>query len=124
MKNNNKNNILAVVDDLFFATKISETARRAGVTVDFVTNEEALFQKAAGKPTLIIVDLNLNRLQPLPLIRKLKSDPELKQTSILAFVSHVQGELKMQAQEAGCDMVLARSSFSQNLPQILKRHAG
>ena len=124
MKNNNKSNILAVVDDLFFATKISETARRAGVAVEFVTDEEALFQKAAGKPTLIIVDLNLSRLQPLPLIRKLKSDPELKQTSILAFVSHVQGELKMQAQEAGCDMVLARSSFSQNLPQILKRHTG
>jgi hypothetical protein len=36
----------------------------------------------------------------------------------------VQGELKQQAQEAGCDMVLARSAFSQNLPVILKRHAG
>jgi CheY-like chemotaxis protein len=124
MKNNHKSKILAVVDDLFFATKINETARRAGVAVDFVTSEEALFQRAAEKPSLIIVDLNLSSLQPLPLITKLKSDPELKQTSVLAFVSHVQGELKMKAQEAGCDMVLARSSFSQNLPQILKRHAG
>ena len=39
-------------------------------------------------------------------------------------MSHVQGELKQQAQEAGCDMVLARSAFSQNLPVILKRHSG
>ena len=29
-----------------------------------------------------------------------------------------------QAQEAGCNMVLARSAFSQNIPQIFKRHSG
>ena len=28
------------------------------------------------------------------------------------------------AQEAGCDMVMARSALSQNLPQIFKRHSG
>ena len=122
MKHRNK--ILAVVDDLFFAAKISETAKRAGVGVEFATTEEAVLGFAAGKPSLIIVDLNLNAVKPLPLIAKLKSHPDLKQASLLAFVSHVQGELKRKAQEAGCDMVLARSSFSQNLPQILKRHAG
>lgn len=124
MKDNHKGRIIAVVDDLFFASKINETAKRMGVRVEFVTTEEAVMRRAAERPSLIIVDLNLNSMQPLPLITKLKGDPELKGTSILAFVSHVQGELKLQAQEAGCDMVLARSSFSQNLPQILKRHAG
>jgi len=124
MKENHRNKILAVVDDLFFAAKISETAKRAGVGVEFATTEEAVLGFAAGKPSLIIVDLNLNGVKPLPLIAKLKSHPDLKQTSLLAFVSHVQGELKLKAQKAGCDMVLARSSFSQNLPQILKRHAG
>jgi hypothetical protein len=29
----------------------------------------------------------------------------------------------MKAHEAGCDMVLPRSAFSQNLPQLLRRHA-
>ena len=124
MKEDRRNQILAVVDDLFFAAKISETARRAGVGVEFASTEEAVLGFAARKPSLIIVDLNLNAVKPLPLIAKLKSHPDLKQTSLLAFVSHVQGELKLRAQEAGCDMVLARSSFSQNLPQILKRHAG
>lgn len=124
MQANHKSKILAVVDDLFFASKINETARRAGVAVEFATSEEAVLASAPSKPSLIIVDLNLNAIKPLPLISKLKSHPEFKQTSILAFVSHVQGELKQKAQKAGCDMVLARSSFSQNLPQILKRHAG
>ena len=124
MTDNHTRRILAVVDDLFFATKISETAKRAGVAVEFATSEQAIMVFAPTKPSLIIVDLNLNALRPIPLITKLKGHPDLKQTSILGFVSHVQGELKQEAQKAGCDMVLARSSFSQNLPQILKRHAG
>jgi hypothetical protein len=44
--------------------------------------------------------------------------------SLLGYLSHVQGELKLKAQEAGCDTVLPRSAFSQSLPQILKRYAG
>jgi CheY-like chemotaxis protein len=124
MPENHRRKILVVVEDLFFVSKISETAKRAGVSVEFATSEEAVLSLAAHKPSLIIVDLNLNGTKPLPLISKLKSLPDFKQTSILAFVSHVQGELKQKAQKAGCDMVLARSSFSQNLPQILKRHAG
>jgi hypothetical protein len=37
-------------------------------------------------------------------------------------LSHIQGDLKVKAQEAGCDMVVPRSAFSQNLAQILRRH--
>jgi len=43
-------------------------------------------------------------------------------TSIIGFLSHVQGDLKQKAHEVGCDMVLPRSAFSQNLPQLLRRH--
>jgi hypothetical protein len=30
----------------------------------------------------------------------------------------------MAAQDAGCDMVMAKQAFSQNLTQIFKRHSG
>ena len=42
----------------------------------------------------------------------------------IGFVAHVEAELKQRAQEAGANMVLARSAFSTSLPQILKRHSG
>jgi len=42
---------------------------------------------------------------------------------VVGYVSHVQGELKQRAHDLGCDMVMARSAFSQNLPTLLKRHA-
>lgn len=119
-----KRNVLAVVEDLMFTVKINEAAKRSGLHVDFVKSEKDAVEKAKEKPLLIILDLNTGAVQPLKLIGKLKGNSETKAISLLGYVSHVHGELKQQAQEAGCDMVMARSAFSQNLPFILKRHAG
>lgn len=116
--------VLAVVEDLFFTVKINEGAKRAGLPVTFVKSETDALERAAAQPAVIIVDLNCPSIDVLGLIRKLKADEGTRKISLIAYVSHVQGELKQEAQEAGCDMVLARSAFSQNLPQILKRHAG
>ena len=116
--------ILAVVDDLFFIVKINDAAKRGGMLVEFLKSGQDLLDKAlAEPPALVIVDLNCTSARPLPLISSLKRDGAFKGVSVIAFVSHVQGELKMQAQDAGADMVLARSAFSINLPQILRRHA-
>ena len=116
--------IVAVLSDLFFSVKITEAAKRAGMALEFVKDPEEVVEKSREKPALIIFDLNFEAAQPLKLIRRLKGDAELKGTSVIGYLSHVQGELKQQALEAGFDMVMARSAFSQNLPQILKRHAG
>src|ERR1051325_10716206 len=116
--------IFAFVDDLFFLAKIQETARKMNVKVEFVKSEDDLKEKIKGngeeKPSLIIFDLNNANAKPLSLIPKLKS--KLKKTSIIGFLSHVQGDLKQKAHDAGCDMVLPRSAFSQNLPNLLRRH--
>jgi CheY-like chemotaxis protein len=117
--------IFAFVDDLFFMAKIQETARKLNVKVSFVkSDKEVLESIAAGeeKPSLIMIDLNHHTVKPLTIIPKLKAKLK-KETNIIGFLSHLQGELKMKAHEAGCDMVLPRSAFSQNLPQLLRRHA-
>jgi PleD family two-component response regulator len=118
--------IFAFVDDLFFLAKIQEISRKLNVKVEFVKSEKELAEKTSDnpeeRPSLIVVDLNSNSIKPLPIISKLRSKFK-KPTSILGFVSHVQGDLKMKAQEAGCDVVMPRSAFSQNLPNILRRHA-
>ena len=124
MQNREKKKVLAVVEDLMFTVKIMDAAKRAGLDAQFVKSEKDLLDKAHEKPLLIILDLNTTLVQPLKLITKLKGDGDLKNISLIGFLSHVQGELKMKAQEAGANMVMARSAFSQNLQQILKRHAG
>jgi hypothetical protein len=117
--------IFAFVDDLFFQAKIQETARKLNVKVEFVKTDKDLNEKmkenGEEKPSLIIFDLNSVSAKPLILIPKLKTKLK-KGTSIIGFLSHVQGDLKQKAHEVGCDMVLPRSAFSQNLPQLLRRH--
>jgi len=117
--------IFSFVDDLFFQAKIQETARKLNVKVEFVKSEhdltERIKQNGEEKPSLIIFDLNSSSVKPLSLIPKLKN--KLKKTSVIGFLSHVQGDLKQKAHEVGCDMVLPRSAFSQNLAQLLRRHA-
>ena len=125
MQKQEPNRVLAAVSDLFFSVKLTEAAKRAGLALEFVKEPKELLEKAvsAQKPSLIIFDLNFEALQPLKLIGKLKGKAETKGISLIGYLSHVQAELKQQAQEAGCDMVLARSAFSQNLPVIFKRHS-
>ena len=125
MHKHGQKKILAVVDDLLFTVKISDAAKRAGLEAEFVKSEKDVIDKATHEnPLLIILDLNNNSVQPLELISKLKGNGDLRHISLIGYLSHVQGELKQKAQEAGANMVMARSAFSQNLPQILKRHAG
>ena len=116
--------VLAVVNDLFFSVKISEAAKRNGLALEFVKDSGEVLAKAKERPSLIVFDLNFDAVGPLDLIAQLKASAETKSVSLLGYLSHLQSELKVQAQDAGCDMVLARSAFSQNMLMIFKRHAG
>ncbi len=116
--------VLAVVTDLFFSVKLTEAAKRAGLALEFVKDSKEVLEKAKTKPSLIIFDLNFDAAHPIKLISKLKNSADTKGISLIGYLSHLQADLKQEAQEAGCDMVLARSAFSQNMPQIFKRHSG
>ena len=118
--------IFFFIEDLFFIAKISETARKLGVKVAFVKNEkDAVAALTAGeeedRPGLIVFDLNNANAKPLTLIPKLKAKLK-RSTSIVGFLSHLQGDLKAKAVEAGCDTVMPRAAFSQNLPNLLRRY--
>ncbi|HEY4382156.1 MAG TPA: response regulator [Acidobacteriaceae bacterium] len=118
--------IFFFIEDLFFNAKITETARKLGVKVAFVKNDkDAIAELTAGseaeRPGLIVFDLNNANAKPLTLIPKLKTKLK-KSTSIIGFLSHLQGDLKAKAVEAGCDTVMPRAAFSQNLPNLLRRY--
>jgi CheY-like chemotaxis protein len=118
--------IFFFIDDLFFVAKISETARKLGVKIEFVKNDKESIAKLTSveeedRPGLIVFDLNNANAKPLTLIPKLKTKFK-RSTSIVGFLSHLQGDLKAKAVEAGCDTVMPRAAFSQNLPNLLRRY--
>jgi len=126
IRENAPTRIYLFIEDLFFFAKINETARKLGIKVAFVKNDPDTVAKIVEapedeRPSLIVFDLNNTAAKPLSLIPKIKS--KLKRgTSVIGFLSHLQGDLKAKAVEAGCDIVMPRSAFSQNLPTLLRRH--
>ncbi len=109
--------VVAFVDDLFFQSKIMETARHVGVELKFVSTGGALAEvMASAKPRLVIVDLNA-RQGPVESIEQLRAAGN--STPLVAFLSHVQVDLAERARAAGAQEVMPRSKFTQNLATIL-----
>jgi len=116
--------ILAVLDDLMFTSKIKTTASQLGVAVTFArSTDAALAEMRKSAPSLVILDLNNARTNPLGIVSAMKQDAALSAIPTLGFASHVQTDVINAAREAGVGEVLARSAFTQQLPEILARQA-
>jgi hypothetical protein len=118
--------IFCFIEDLFFQAKIQETSRKLGVKVEFVKGDKESVARLTDvpegeRPTLLVFDLNNLNAKPMTLIPKFKAKLK-KATSIIGFLNHLQGDLKMKAIEAGCDTVMPRSAFSQSLPNLMRRY--
>ncbi len=112
--------VLAVIEDLFFTSKITAAASQLGTEIRCArSGPQALEIARQQRPTLIILDLNAAGCAPLELLSQLKASPELKEIPVLGFVSHQQTSLIREALQAGCDRVLARSVLVRDLPQLL-----
>ena len=114
-----KDRVAVLVDDMFFAVRINSAAEACGRKIDRVKSREQLEGLRAAPPSLVIIDLNSDRLGPIETIRYLKTQADLNAVPIVGFVSHVQTDLIRSAQTAGCDYVLPRSAFTQMLVEIV-----
>jgi CheY-like chemotaxis protein len=112
--------VVCVIDDLIFSIKIKTAARHLGAEIYFERSAENVLQAVSEKrPTLVIFDLNSQKLAPLAAIAALKADPALRAIRTLGVVSHVDTATIDAARAAGIDQVLARSAFADRLGEIL-----
>jgi DNA-binding NarL/FixJ family response regulator len=112
---------IVLIEDLFFQAKLLETAKLTGVTLETVTTGEQLVKSAAANPgALIIVDLNARQGAMDAVERLGKSGEAGNPRRVIAFLSHVQTDLAERARKAGCQEVMPRSMFTQNLAAILR----
>ncbi|HEV2234749.1 MAG TPA: response regulator [Terriglobia bacterium] len=116
--------ILTVVDDLIFLSKIQQTAHQVGVPVEAVDPSKVLERIPEFLVRSVILDLNHRSGAAIELARAIKANPATHHVQLMGFLSHVQTDLAEAARVAGCDFVLARSTFSQQLPQLLLQLAG
>ena len=115
--------ILIVVDDLIFLSKIQQTAQQVGVPIKIVEPSKVVECAAEFLSRSVILDLNHQSGSSVQVARAVKTNPATQHVQVVGFLSHVQTDLAEKAREAGCDMVMARSAFSQQLPQLLLKMA-
>jgi CheY-like chemotaxis protein len=117
--------VLAIVDDLLFVSKIKAAAGALGVALTVTRSmDAAIEQMRQTAPSLVILDLNSTRTDPLGTVAAMKRDPALSAIPTLGFVSHVMTDVINAARNVGVDEVLARSAFTERLAEILQRGGG
>lgn len=114
--------VVAVVPDLFFATRIAASAAALGVALDTPAPADAPAAIRRDPPALVIVDLHGSG-GPLELVRTLRADPATRGVPIVGFYAHVDRALRDAALAAGVDRVLPRSAFTVRLPALLAGEA-
>jgi CheY-like chemotaxis protein len=115
---------LLLCDDLMFTSRITGEARAQGLTVKPARSLELLLDLARQEaPSCVLLDLAFPGLDLPDLIRRLtEACPSLPQ--VVAYGSHVDTERLRAARAAGCDSVLPRSKFVEELPSILQKMKG
>ena len=103
--------ILLLCRDLMFLSKVTATARAAGVNVQVVRDPTML--PAMG--TRLFVDLNQDGALEAAAAWKGATGGR-----VVAFVSHVDTQAIARAKEAGLDQVLPRSRFTADLEELLR----
>jgi CheY-like chemotaxis protein len=110
---------LLLSDDLLDASRITGTARSLGLSVQQVRSVDVLEQLARETaPSCILVDLNYPHLDVAELIRRLRNNcPQMPR--LVGYGSHVDAAGLKAARSAGCDLVLPRSAFVEQLAEQL-----
>lgn len=111
--------VLALVDDLMFLSRIREAARTTALDVRPVRGAVELVGAAREGARLVLVDADSGRLPWKEAVRALRAEPGGDRVPVVAFLSHVHADHADEARAAGCSRILARGAFVRELPRIL-----
>jgi DNA-binding NarL/FixJ family response regulator len=109
---------LLLSDDLLFTSRITATARSLGLTIQAagtLGRLEALAREHA--PRCVLLDLSNPSLVIEDAVRILHAASPI--AYLVAYGSHVDTATLRAARAAGCDVVLPRSQFVEDLPRLL-----
>lgn len=110
-------------DDLIFTSRITGTGRDLGCAIRVAKTADALLALARqDPPACAIIDLHnpgLNITELVAALKQLSPPP-----TVIGYGSHVDTATLKAARTAGCDRVLPRSQFVEELPAELPRWMG
>ena len=112
--------VIAVIDDMFLASKVRATAKALGMMAVFPRTLEALRHIVDDNVAdIVVVDLQHAKFDAVALGTELKTNDKLSGIAVIGFFAHVEAELQRKAVQAGYDQVMPRSVFFGELANIL-----
>lgn len=115
--------ICVVADDMFFSSKIENTARGLDIGVIKVKNRDELLSKIEGKTfDLVIIDLASRKIDAEKIFAELKNSKKHGKVFCIGYLPHVERELADKFREKGLDLVIPRSKFSREMSMVIKKH--
>jgi hypothetical protein len=106
--------VVAVVRDLFFVARIRETARLAGVPLEFAKTPEALAAALAAPPRFVLLDLT-GGFDYEAVFATVAARP----APVLGFTTHVLAR-ETRPWHARCDRVVTKETLTRELPLLLR----
>ncbi len=86
-----------------------------------VNGEEALETAIKEKPALILMDIQLPRMNGLEVTRRLKRIPSLRHIPIIALTAYAMKGDREKFLGAGCDAYLSKPVSTRELPKMIDR---
>src|SRR6266851_7794465 len=84
--------------------------------------EDALRILESFTPRLILMDLQLPRMDGLELTRRIKADPSRREIIIIALTAYAMKGDEEKALAAGCDGYMSKPIDTDALPRMVARH--
>ncbi|HEX8120819.1 MAG TPA: hypothetical protein VF549_06065 [Solirubrobacteraceae bacterium] len=103
--------VLALVPDLLFGSKVQAMLAQAGHEVEMAQSETDVWDQIAGTDVLV-VDLTTDDIDGTKLLDTLRTGGEASRVKALAFYSHVDVDVRREAEAAGFDLVVPRSRMA------------
>jgi hypothetical protein len=100
--------ILAVINDFLLSVKTDTILKNHGFKLEYLKEDTNLEDY-----DIVLVDLSDNRAFEII---------ELVPDKCVAFGSHIDVELLNKAKEVGCNKVMARSKFFEDLPSLVNEN--
>ncbi len=115
-----KEKILIVEDNPESMRLLEMVLRAKNYTLLKATDgEEALDIAMRERPDLIIMDIQLPKMNGLEVTRKLRETPAFSHTPIIAITAYAMKGDKERVIDAGCDAYLSKPINTRELPEII-----
>ena len=113
--------ILVVEDNPLNMKVVLMTLKKYGYTMlEAVDGEQALEVAIREKPDLILMDIQLPKMDRLEVTRRLRQMPDLQQTLIIALSAYAMKGDREKGMEAGLDDYLSKPVNTRELPKVVE----